>query len=67
LRTQKQESDQTGTTPARLSPPPAVKPREGIVRRELAPTHGHIAVEGEQARWRAAFHEGSKRRLVLLA
>src|SRR5262249_37247216 len=40
-----------------LEPPHAVKPRECIARRELAPAHWQIAVESEQTRRGAAPHD----------
>ena len=42
-----------------LEPPHAVKPRERIARRELAPAHRQIAVESEQPRRWTARHEPS--------
>src|SRR5262245_12230980 len=50
-----------------LEPPRAIKPRQGIARRELAPTNGDRAVEGEQARWWTALDDLAERRLVSLA
>src|SRR5207247_11203382 len=40
---------------------------QGVARRKLAPAHGHVAVEGEQARGRTALHDLSERHLVFLA
>jgi len=40
-----------------LEPPHAVKPRQCIARRELAPAHWQFAVESEQTRRGAAPHD----------
>ena len=50
-----------------LEPPHAVKPRQCIARRELAPAHRQIAVESEQTGRGAAPHDLSQRLFVLLA
>src|SRR5438132_8322605 len=62
---------ETGERPDRhlvhaLEPPRPVEPRQCIARRKLAPADGDVPVERNQAR-RAALHNLTKRRFVLLA
>jgi hypothetical protein len=50
-----------------LESPRTIKPWQCIARRQLAPAHGDVAVEGEQAwRW-TALYQFTKRCLICIA